>query len=72
MLISANRVLTKFDCPVEPVASTVSLGFDIDNNQIEGEFQVTSFLRFETTPPNGYTLIGNDLLRNIYIVYIVS
>ena len=43
VLISSNYVLTEMNCNVEAVWSTVSLGSNIDDNNIEGEFSVVSY-----------------------------
>ena len=58
VLISSNYVLTEINCNVEAVWSTVSLGSNIDDNNIEGEFSVESY---EVMENNFGKILGIEL-----------
>lgn len=60
VLISSNYILTNQKCDVEPVSSTVSLGFNVDNNEIGGEFMVSSYQEFQSANQN-YKILGIEL-----------
>ena len=62
VLISSNYILTNQNCNVEPVSSTVSLGFNVDNNEIGGEFMVSSYQEFQSASRN-YKILGTELLN---------
>ena len=53
-------ILTNQKCDVEPVSSTVSLGFNVDNNEIGGEFMVSSYQEFKSASQN-YKILGIEL-----------
>ena len=71
VLISSNYVLTEINCNVEAVWSTVSLGSNIDDNNIEGEFSVESY---EVMENNFGKILGIELwnLLSINRFYILT
>lgn len=47
-LISRTRIVVHIECRVQAVHSTVSLGYDIDNLDVPGEFSVVTFIAEQT------------------------
>ena len=43
-LIAKDKIVVNIDCPLQAVKSTVSLGYDIDNLSVIGEFSVVTFI----------------------------
>ena len=69
VLISNNTILTDKDCNVEPVYSTVSLGSNVDDNNIEGEFSVESYQEFQSADQH-YKILGIELWKLLTINYL--
>ena len=65
VLITSNYILTNQKCDVEPVSSTVSLGFNVDNNEIGGEFMVSAFQEFQSQN-RIYKILGTDFDSSLY------